>query len=120
MLEAFDAPNMEPNCERRTSSTVATQSLTMLNSQFIINQSKAFAERVLKDAGENANADQLIQTAWKLALADSPSDEELAAMQNFLREQLPNAEDAKPEERTAALAALCQVLLNSNRFLYID
>ena len=120
MLEAFDAPQMEPNCERRVSSTVATQSLTMLNSQFIIKQSQAFAERVLEIAGENVDGEHLVQTAWKLALADEPTPNELAAMKSFLSEQLPTADAAKPEERVAALAALCQVLLNSNRFLYID
>src|SRR4030095_14714166 len=45
MLHAFDAPVMEVNCERRQSSTVATQSLLMLNSQFILDQAARFARR---------------------------------------------------------------------------
>ena len=36
MLEAFDAPGMAPNCERRASSTVAPQSLMMMNNEFVV------------------------------------------------------------------------------------
>ncbi|MFG0333479.1 MAG: DUF1553 domain-containing protein, partial [Maioricimonas sp. JB049] len=38
MLQAFDAPVMETNCERRPVSTVATQSLMLLNGEFILDQ----------------------------------------------------------------------------------
>jgi hypothetical protein len=120
MLEAFDVPDTEPNCERRVSSTVATQSLTMLNSQFVIQQSQAFADRVLSESGDEATTDQLISSAWQLAFQAPPAPEELAAMQRFLAAQLSGADAEKPEQRRLALAALCQVLMNSNRFLYID
>src|SRR5260370_42073641 len=46
MLEAFDLPRMEPNCELRNASTAATQSLAMMNGDFTLTQSKYFAERV--------------------------------------------------------------------------
>jgi len=50
MLQAFDAPVMEINCDIRTASTVATQSLMLLNGQFILTQAKALAGRVTKEA----------------------------------------------------------------------
>lgn len=46
MLTAFDAPVMETNCEVRPSSTVATQSLMMMNSKFLLEQAAAMAQRV--------------------------------------------------------------------------
>ena len=46
MLHAFDQPVMETNCERRTVSTVATQSLMLMNSEFILQQARYFAVRV--------------------------------------------------------------------------
>lgn len=46
MLQAFDAPVMAVNCERRSSSTVATQSLMLMNSPFAIDQSLALAKRI--------------------------------------------------------------------------
>lgn len=44
MLQAFDAPTMaDVNCEKRPSSTVATQSLMLMNSQFILDQAVQLA-----------------------------------------------------------------------------
>jgi len=43
MLQAFDAPVMETNCELRPSSTVATQSLMLMNGDFILEQAKMLA-----------------------------------------------------------------------------
>ena len=45
MLQAFDAPVMETNCERRPVSTVATQSLMLLNGSFILDQAAHLADR---------------------------------------------------------------------------
>ncbi|MCP4175725.1 MAG: DUF1553 domain-containing protein, partial [Fuerstiella sp.] len=36
VLDTFDAPRMAPNCETRPSSTVAPQSLMMMNSDFVL------------------------------------------------------------------------------------
>lgn len=45
MLQSFDAPVMETNCEVRASSTVATQALMLLNSEFILQQAARLADR---------------------------------------------------------------------------
>jgi mono/diheme cytochrome c family protein len=50
MLQTFDAPVMETNCESRPSSTVATQSLMLLNGQFILDQAAKLADRAAKEA----------------------------------------------------------------------
>jgi hypothetical protein len=50
ILKAFDAPVMEVNCESRLSSTVAPQSLMMMNSGFILRHARKFAERVQAEA----------------------------------------------------------------------
>ena len=49
MLQTFDAPVMETNCESRDSSTVATQSLMLLNGQFILDQAARLANRVARE-----------------------------------------------------------------------
>ena len=46
LMRAFDAPVMEINCDKRPSSTVATQSLMLMNSDFILKQAAAMAARV--------------------------------------------------------------------------
>ena len=55
LLKAFDAPVMEVNCERRPSSTVAPQSLMLMNSEFILQQARKFAQRA-RDEAEAATA----------------------------------------------------------------
>lgn len=121
MLSAFDAPSMEPNCERRVFSTVATQSLALLNSEFMRKQSEAFAQRVLKAAGKDADDLQLIKTAWKLALSSEPSAAELKALQNNYALQLNEYQAKKVKEpRQEALSAVCHVLFGTNQFLYVE
>ena len=45
MLQSFDAPVMATNCEARNSSTVATQSLMLLNGEFILARAAKLADR---------------------------------------------------------------------------
>ncbi|MCH5375974.1 MAG: DUF1549 and DUF1553 domain-containing protein, partial [Planctomycetes bacterium] len=47
MLQTFDAPVMEINCERRPVSTVATQSLMLMNGEFTLDQAAKLAERAI-------------------------------------------------------------------------
>ncbi len=47
MLQTFDAPVMEINCEARPVSTVATQSLMLLNGEFTLEQAGRIADRIL-------------------------------------------------------------------------
>ena len=50
LLKAFDAPAMEINCTIRDNSTVATQSLMMMNSDFILKSADFFASRINQEA----------------------------------------------------------------------
>jgi hypothetical protein len=139
VLDTFDAPAMEPNCELRTASTVTPQSLLLMNSAFVITQSEQFAQRVRRQAGDDAQAQ--CQLAWQIAFAAEPAPEELAAMTKFLDEQskllAARTSQAKPatdkadgksgdsppsalDARQQALASLCQTLLGANQFLYVD
>lgn len=46
LLQAFDAPVMQTNCEARPSSTVATQSLMLMNGDFLLQQAFQLARRM--------------------------------------------------------------------------
>lgn len=50
MLQSFDAPVMDVNCERRPVSTVATQSLIMMNGEFVWQQAELLAARAMREA----------------------------------------------------------------------
>jgi hypothetical protein len=50
MLQSFDAPVMDVNCERRPVSTVATQSLILMNGEFAWQQAELLAARAVREA----------------------------------------------------------------------
>ncbi len=121
VLEVFDLPRMEPHCNARSSSTVAPQSLLLVNGPFVVEASAALAKRVTAEAGD-ADADR-VRLAWRLVYSRDPRDEELAVATAFLAEQtadLATRAGEKDAPATQALASLCQVLLGSNEFLYVD
>src|SRR5690606_4787928 len=53
VLGTLDLPRMEPNCEARDSSTVAPQSLMLMNNEFILEQAEHFARRVHGEVGDD-------------------------------------------------------------------
>ncbi len=128
-LDTFDAPQMTPNCETRPSSTVAPQSLMMMNSDFVLAQSNVFAQRTITDAGDSVASQ--IRRAWELAFSQSPTEEEMAQAEAFIGQQVKHLK-ASPETKKLmeadktktpellALASFCQTLFSSNRFLYVD
>ena len=125
MLELFDLPAMTPNCERRASSTVAPQALLMMNNPLVVRETLAFATRVRREADAGLAAQ--FQLAWRLAFGRPPLAREVRAGVKFLNAQA-NAvraasgkpETGTPDPATSSLAHLCQALLSSNAFLYVD
>lgn len=121
MFEVFDAPQMEPNCERRVSSTVATQSLALMNGHFVLAQAESFAKRILQEMGQEASPEKRATRAWELAYGEPPDSDTRKRLAEFLTAQTQDLRNRKVENpETAALATLCQVLFGTNRFLYID
>lgn len=121
VLDTFDAPRMEPHCEARSTSTVAPQSLMLMNGNFTLEQSEHFADRLLKEAGPEQK-DQITR-AWRLVYCRDPSKTELKDALEFLNHQtneLAKRSDKKSNPAKQALANLCQILLGSNEFLYVD
>jgi hypothetical protein len=131
MLHAFDAPVMEVNCERRSSSIVAPQSLMLMNSDFVLDQSLRFAQRLSKDVGDDRA--RQVTSAWELAFNRAPTAAELTEALSFLSRQedhlnrVVEKQDGKkpkaatkPAPEVQALANLCQALLSANEFLHVD
>ena len=119
LFDVFDLPNLQVTCERRTTTTVPTQALTLLNNQFVLEQARYFAERAALGAGQ-APADQ-VKLAYQIALSRDPGELELDNNLSFLRRQRSyhaGRETADPD--LDALADLCHVLLNLNEFVYIQ
>ncbi|MBM3969900.1 MAG: DUF1553 domain-containing protein [Planctomycetes bacterium] len=124
MLETFDAATLSPNCAVRTPSTVAPQSLMLMNNDFAADQSTALAERVAREAG-SVPATQA-RLAWRLTLARDPTETQIQSAVAFLTEHAEQFA-AQPSDKKnlvppsqRALTSFCQALLISNGFLYVD
>jgi hypothetical protein len=124
MLEPFDVASTAPNCELRRTSTVAPQSLLLMNSDFMLRQAARFADRLAAEAGPDPAAQ--VRLAWQLALGQSPSETNVATATAFLAAQTayfqkqPAGEGQPPPPALQALALFCQALFSSNAFLYVD
>jgi len=57
LMQAFDAPAMTTNCEARASSTVATQSLMLMNGEFWLTQAAQLADRALREPAQGLAED---------------------------------------------------------------
>lgn len=130
VLETFDAPDMTPNCQLRRTTTVAPQSLAMLNDTFVIDAARALAQRLRAEAAGDLRAQ--VRRGWRLLYGTEPTTADVdrcllhvAEQAEELRARLPApaagaAAAAAVDPQLEALASLCQVLLASNRFLYVD
>ena len=93
-LATFDLPEMEPNCERRDSTTAATQSLFLMNDEFIIERGKDLAERVIKEHPGDVGAQ--VRAAWRLTQGRDPTDAEMMEFRRLLAEQTTHFEKLSP------------------------
>jgi hypothetical protein len=101
-LQPFDLPDMNVSCGRRDVTTVATQALQLLNSEFSERMAVAFAARVEREAAEEGRIDR----AMMLALGRAPTDAERRRSRDLIRRH--------------RLVDFCRVLLNVNEFVYVD
>jgi hypothetical protein len=120
VLDTFDLPVMNPNCTSRTLSTVAPQSLLLMNDSFTVDIARSLAARLQKDTPENDAA--RISRAWALLFNAPPSQLDSARSLVFLHRLRsaapPGSDPAKAD--SDALTAWAQLLLATNRFLYVD
>jgi Protein of unknown function (DUF1549)/Protein of unknown function (DUF1553)/Planctomycete cytochrome C len=133
LLVAFDAPDLMGVCGARQVSVHALQSLTLMNSEFMLRQSRELAGRLFKEAGGDERA--MISRLYEFTLAREPRLDELRLTQSFLKgqaavirdriargetvsklEDLPKGVD---EATAAAWVDLCLATMNLNEFVYV-
>ncbi len=129
VLDTFDEPTMVPNCEERNCTTVAPQSLMLMNDTFILDISHTLATRLRREAPDDSRAQ--ILRAWAILYGKQPRENDIARSLDYLKEQteavrayhhgIQHAKGApEPDPELDALASLCQILYSSNRFLYME
>jgi len=133
LLAAFDPADMHGSCARRSITTTAPQALSLLNSEFMLEQARRWGGALLTWHPEGGS--ELIAAAYREAYGRPASVDEIAAAEAFVAEQARRIEaagtfgpallpDPAPTEMAPATAAaivdLCHAILNSTEFLYVD
>jgi mono/diheme cytochrome c family protein len=103
MMETFDAPDSSASCPRRETSTVAPQSLAMMNSEFMTSHADKLAARLRKEA---ATPEAQVDRAFRLAIGRAPDAAEKVKALEYLSR--------------ASLSKFCLLLYNLSEFLYVD
>ncbi|MGB7347090.1 MAG: PSD1 and planctomycete cytochrome C domain-containing protein [Pirellulaceae bacterium] len=103
IFTAFDFPDCGQVRAKRPVSTTPLQALNLMNSDFVLEQSKLIADRAIKDTdGDEAKS---VDRCFELLLGRSPEDEERTACL-----KLAKAND---------LSLVCRALINSNEFAFL-
>jgi hypothetical protein len=127
LFEAFDFPDTHESCARRFATVNPTQPLALMNDELVRGWATALASRVLNDQG--LMPEQQVERAFRIVFNRAPKDEERKTILELLDKQAAEigARIAKPATvtgmdtaRTAAFVDLCQALLNSNEFEYVN
>ncbi len=121
VLALFDAADPNGVTAVRNDTTVPSQSLFMLNSPFVREQAKIFAQYIL--ATEQRTIEQRIEVAHRIALGRSASMDEIQQGRDFITGYgASKLIESKPESERVLLAwqSYCQTLLCSNEFLYVE
>jgi Protein of unknown function (DUF1553) len=100
---AFDCPDGGQVAAKRGRSITPLQSLNLLNSGFMLQQSRLFAERLEKGAADPRAQARL---AFELAYGREPFEQELAASEVVIRRH--------------GTATFCRSLFNSNEFVFLE
>lgn len=103
IFTAFDFPDCGQVRAKRPVSTTPLQALNLMNSDFVLEQSKRIANRATKDSGGDAG--QSVDRCFELLLGRSPYDQERQACVALAKEN--------------DLSLVCRALINSNEFAFL-
>ena len=104
MFANFDQPDAMTSCAARSVSTHALQALTMINSDFMKQQSKRFAERLSVACGGKQSC--MVEQAYRIALARKPLVAEVRLAREFFKSG-------------GVIEDFGLALLNRNEFVYL-
>lgn len=116
MMMLFDWPEHLVSIGQRSETTIAPQALMFLNGPQAREYATGFATRVSGGSLEDS-----IRNAYLVAYGRPPSEREQKIALTFLNLQTKRYEKgAKGNAARYALVDLCQTLMSSNEFVYVD
>ena len=119
-LALFDGPDTNTSTGERTEATVPLQGLYFFNNEFVTENARRFAERILAATGEPTDK---VELAHELALGREPAPEEIDKAVGYVErfeEELANADIASETAELEAWTSLARVLFSANEFVYLD
>jgi len=118
LFTIFDFANPSVGVSKRTPTVVSHQALFFLNSPLVKEQSRHLAESLLA-LPESADAAR-IDAAYRRVLGRSAQRAEVNRAIDYLTQARLKLPVGAADASTQAWASLCQALLASNEFLYLD
>ncbi len=120
VLDTFDGPGLTPNCEVRGVTTVAPQALLMMNDDFTLGLARTLANRLRREHPDDVPAQ--LAGGWSRIFGTFPAAADLDPCLDYYNRQMERFRGVggPPDPALTALASLCQALLSSNRFLYLE
>ena len=110
LIDTFDPADVSVVMGKRNTSTVAPQALYLLNSPFVVAQSKHAAVRLL--AEPDLTAEGRVERAYRITLGRMPREGEKAVVMKYLAD--------KGSDKADAWAALIHSLFASADFRYVE
>ncbi len=116
-LGAFDLPDNIASCPQRDITTVPTQALTLMNNRTFKEQSAAFADRLLNEAGNSPSA--IAALAWKYAYNRDIQPDEHKQIAEFIGSRIDATISSAKESLRPAVEEMCLAVFNTNEFIYM-
>ena len=114
MFTDFDLADTDTPCPVRFTTTVPTQALAMMNSEFVHDKAKALADRLAREHPGDLQAQ--VRGAFELVLSRPPDESELVRSLAFIG-KLKTDQQLSPE---LALQRFALAVFSFNEFFYLD
>ena len=119
MFQLLDYPDAAIPTGDRPTTTVAPQALMMLNSDFMARISAAMSESLASECGGDESA--RLRRVYVKAYGREPSTAELEENRQFLARVEQQFAKLDPiQQKARAWECLCQTILASNEFIYVE
>jgi hypothetical protein len=109
-LMQHDYPDPNAHNARRAVTITPLQKLYALNDEFVLEQARTFARRLIKDS--NSQPRERIQNGYRLAFGRDPTEQELQLAEQFIMKE--------SKSTLSRWEQFAQALLISNEMLYVD
>jgi hypothetical protein len=121
-LTLLDFPNAASPVGNRSTTTVPTQALLMMNHDFVQRESERILAEITDQFPSRENASDhssLVHRLYLHLLGRAPNNDEMQFANDFISSFSKTLEAKQLDQGTPALSAFCHTLLMSNEFSYI-